>query len=124
MIRALSALFKGNSRLSFHTSEFGNFYAKIPAIVASLEGDACPKLRKILTAKLSCQKIREVSGEGDIWWDFTYRDVKFTCMLLVPECRGSEFYPSSCTKSSEAERAMLRELAKLIADYASEEERA
>jgi hypothetical protein len=121
MIRALSALFKGSPRVTFHTTEFGNFYAKIPAIAASLEGDASPMLRKILTAKLSCEKIREVSGDGDTWWDFTYKGVKFTCMLLVAECGGSEFYPSSCTKSSEAERTMLREVAKLIADHASEE---
>jgi hypothetical protein len=120
MLRSLSALFKSKPTLSFHMSEFGNFYAKIPAVVASLEGDACPLLRKILTTKLGCEKIREVSGEGDTWWDFTYGEVNFTCMLLVPECGGSEFYPSSCTKSSEAEHAALRKVATLIAKYASE----
>jgi hypothetical protein len=124
MLRSLSVIFKGKPRLSFHTSEFGNFYAKIPAIAASREGDACPALRKVLTAKLGCDNIREVSGEGDTWWDFTYKNVKFTCLLLVPECGGSEFYPTSCTNSSEAERATLREVTKLIADYASEETRA
>ena len=77
-------------------------------------------LRRILIENLGCEKIREVSGEGDIWWDFTYEGVKFTCMLLVPECHGSEFYPSSCTASSEAEHVALRKVARLIADYASE----
>lgn len=124
MLRFLSSLLKRGPALSFHTSEYGNFYAKIPAIAASLEGDACPSLRKILTEKLGCEIIREVSGEGDTWWDFTYKDVKFTCMLLVPECGGSEFYPSTCTGSSDSERAMLREVAPLIADYASQNERA
>jgi hypothetical protein len=120
MLRSLSKLFRSSPGLSFHTSEFGNFYAKIPAITASRDGDACPVLRKVLKEKLGCEEIREVSGEGDTWWDFAYKDVKFTCILLVPECGGSEFYPSSCTKSSEAERAALREIAPLISKYASE----
>jgi len=118
MLSALSKLFGGSAGVSFHTSEFGNFYAKIPAIAASLEGDSCPVLREILKEKLGCDPTREVSGEGDTWWDFTYKDVKFTCLLLVEECGGSEFYPSSCTKSTPGERSLLKEVAVLIADHA------
>jgi len=116
---SLFALFSRPPRLSFHTSEYGNFYAKIPAISASLEGDACPILRRILTDRLGCDKIREVSGEGDIWWDFRYQGVSFTCMLLVPSCGGAEFYPSTCTKSSKTERDALRVVVHQIAKYAS-----
>jgi hypothetical protein len=103
---------------SFHTNEFGLYYAKIPTIVASLDGDTCPVLRAIVTGDLDCGKITEVSGEGDTWWDFTYKGTRFTCMLLV-ECRhGSELYPSSCTQSTEAERELLRQLVREIGIYA------
>ena len=119
MLRSIIRQFgKRKSPPSFHTSEFGNFYAKVPAIVASLDGDVCPLLRAIVTEDLGCSKILEVSGEGDTWWDFTYEGTPFTCMLLIEKCQGSELYPSSCTKSTEAERALLRELVREICFYA------
>ena len=103
---------------TYHTNEFGNHYAKVPVIVASLEDDACPLLRAIVTEDLRCGKILEVSGEGDTWWDFTYKGTRFTCELLVALCQGSELYPASCTQSTPAERELLRELVHEITCHA------
>ncbi|MEM1445792.1 MAG: hypothetical protein AAGF84_07050 [Planctomycetota bacterium] len=105
---------------TFHTSEYGNYYAKIPLIVASLENDTCPLLRSILVDDLKCGKIIEVDGEGDTWWDFTFKNTRFTCMLLVASCNGSEFYPSSCTQSSQPERELLKELVYEINKFATQ----
>ena len=103
---------------TYHTNKFGHHYAKVPIIVASLEGDACPLLRAIVTEDLGCGKIREVSGEEGTWWDFTYKGTKFTCELLVADCQGSELYPESCTQSTPAERELLRELVHEISCFA------
>jgi hypothetical protein len=118
VLKTIAGFFRSKPEVSFSTSEYGNYYAKLPRITASLQGDACPLLRVILKSDLGCEKIREVSGDGDTWWDFRYRDVQFTCLLLVASCGGSEIYPSSCTKSSPEERKVLDELAPKIADYA------
>ena len=105
---------------SFHMSEFGNYYAKLPAVIASLDGDTCPLLRAIVTDDLGCGKILEVSGEGDTWWDFTYKGTRFTCMLLVESCHGSELYPTSCTQSTRVERELLGQLVQEISLYANQ----
>jgi hypothetical protein len=117
----LRSLFKQRPPRSatFITSEFGNYYAKVPFIVASLKGDTCPLLRTILTNDLGCGKITEISGEGGWWWDFTYGGTRFTCELLVAACRGSEFYPRSCTASTAAERDLLQKLIQEIIHYAN-----
>ncbi|HKQ40553.1 MAG TPA: hypothetical protein VJ063_20960 [Verrucomicrobiae bacterium] len=103
---------------SLNLSEYGNYYAQLRRITAALEGDVCPLLRAILTQDLRCETIDEVSGEGSIWWDFTYKGVRFTVQLLVPSCGGSILYPRSCTRSSAEERELLEEVADKIAAYA------
>jgi hypothetical protein len=103
---------------TYHTNEFGHHYAKVPVIVASLARDACPLLRSIVTEDLGCGKIVEVSGEGDTWWDFTYKGTTFTCELRVAGCGGSELYPASCNQSTAAERELLRELVNEITCHA------
>jgi hypothetical protein len=120
MLKSIARLFQSGktSWATFHTNEFGHHYARIPAIVGSLDGDACPLLRAIVTDDLQCGPITEVSGEGDTWWDFTYKGTRFTCMLLVASCHGSELYPSSGTKSTTAERDLLGKLVKEIIRYA------
>ena len=107
------------SPVTYHTNEFGHHYAKVPVIVASLEGDACPLLREIVTEDLGCGEIMEVSGLGDTWWSFTYKGTEFTCMLLAVTCEGgSELYPASCTQSTAAERELLGELVHEITRHA------
>jgi len=109
---------------SLNLSESGNYYAHLPAITASLEGDTCPLLRAILEQELGCTSINEVSGEGSTWWDFTYKGVSFTVELLVPSCGGSILYPRSFTRSSTQERELLEEVANGIAEYAKRRKRA
>jgi len=123
MLRSFLRQFRQRSPIppppaTFHTNEFGFYYAKVPVIVASLQGDACPLLRAILTEDLGCGKIMEISGEGDTWWDFTYKGTRFNCMLLVAVCQGSRLYPSSCTECTAAERELLKELVAEITCHA------
>jgi len=103
---------------TYHTSEHGLHYVKIPIIVATLDDDACPLLDNILMEDLGCGEIRKIAGEGDEWWDFTYKGTRFTAMLLVAGCGGSEIYPSSCTRSTAEERMLLRELVDEIVRHA------
>ena len=109
MLNYLKTKFNSSSETKFEESEHGNYYAKLSCIPAHTKGDASPKLRKILK-KLGITEIMEIEGEGGMWWDFDYKGSKFTCDLLVKSCGGSELYPASCTKSTDEERGLLRDL--------------
>lgn len=102
---------------TFHTSEYGNYYAKLPIIDAD---NTSLLLRAILTKDLDCGDITEISGDGDTWWDFKYKGTKFTCQLLVEQCCGSDLYPTSCTQSTGPERELLRQLVGEITRHAIE----
>jgi hypothetical protein len=107
--------------VSLRLTKYGNYYAKIPEIVADIHSeDRCSLLRAILNDDLRCGKIFEVEGEGGTWWDFRYKDCKFTCDLLISKCGGSELYPTSCTASKPSERDLLDELAVKIVTFARE----
>ncbi len=110
VLNHLKKLFRGDRGVVFAESEYGNYYAKLSCIPANLNGDASPTLRRILK-DLGISDVTEIEGEGGMWWDFDFKGTRFTCDLLVKSCGGSELYPTSCTRSSEAERELLRELA-------------
>jgi len=101
---------------TYHSNEFGLYYAKVPAIAARPRGPICPLLRKILTEDLKCGKIVETSGLGHVWWDFAYKRTDFTCDFLLEECGGSEIYPA--IRTTAAEQELLRELVDEITFHA------
>lgn len=104
-------LFKKKLECQYYTSEFGNYYAKAHFITPTFteKGD-CARLRTILNEDLNLTIDAEIEGEGGLWWDFKYHGVSFTVEFLVEQVGGSEFYPTSCTKSTYEERLVLKDL--------------
>jgi hypothetical protein len=98
-----------------HVHESGASHVKLPFIMALPGNDPSPLLRTILRDNLRCGVITEISGGGDIWWDFNYKGKRFTCKLLPKTAHGSELCRTNHTSLSEDDHRLLQQLVYKIA---------
>ena len=96
--------------VTIHVHESGASYVKLPFITALPGNDPSPLLRTILSDDLHCGAITEISGGGDLWWDFTYKGKRFTCKLLPKSTHGSELSRTNQTSLNEDDHRLLQQL--------------
>ena len=87
--------------IQFLTSENGSYYARL------LDFN---KVQFIELEKLNCKLLRVIEGVGGLWWNFEYEGVEFTLNFMDDSAGGSQLYPSTCSKSSDSERQLLKKL--------------